>query len=280
MTELQRHESDRVSTFRTAHRIDAYAEFRSVEEYQDLTNQAARAGRQVLILGNGSNILFRRRRIKTAVLKNKLPRLLETLDGNHHVRVSSTVPVAMLLKHCQKHCLDSCYYLASVPATVGGALAMNAGRGRNHGLTIYDFVRSVRWLEGGEVKESSAENISREYRWTGFTGLSGRLILDAEFEFPPADGDRQPIRERIEWSKQEQDHEAPNCGSVFKEAHFGMMRRLRGVRIGQARYSTKTTNWLSNNGQQAWPLLTLIRVAQLGHLLICRRAKLELIDVK
>lgn len=274
--------SDRLSTFRTEHRFLRFAEFRTVDEYRALRRWAAEHGLPVYILGNGSNTLFARREVRTVVLRNRLGRTFEQLDGNR-LRVSSSIIISQVLKHCQKRRWDSCYYLASVPATIGGALAMNAGRGREHNKSIYDFVESVTFLDGDEVRTLPASEIRREYRWTEFTGVQDRLIIECVMRFPdmPGDADVNAMLERVEWSKERQDHSAPNCGSVFKQCWFPLLRRLRGLTLGGgARFSPKTVNWILNRGKHPKHILRLIRLAQALHTVAGKRAKLELIEVR
>ena len=300
-------DSNRLSTFRTQHRFRHYAEFDSVAAFTECVAWGRQRGLPVLILGNGSNTLFASRAVRTLVLKNRLPKAVEPL-GDHRFRVSSATPLSAVLKHCQKESRACFYYLASVPATVGGALAMNAGRGRDHRQSIYDFVESITSFDGAETVCRERADVPITYRATPFTGTDKPLILSAVFRFPPAvaDADRpsagpvptgpatavpsssqaagnapaNPVRDRIAWAKATQDHDAPNCGSVFKECHFGLMQRLRGLRLGGARFSPKTVNWLSNRGPSPRPLVWLIRIARLLHLIRGRRAQLELIVVK
>jgi len=78
--------------------------------------------------------------------------------------VSSSVPLTDVLKYCYENSLDSFYYLSSVTATIGGALAMNAGRGSRHGISIYDFVERVTFFEDGLIKTLENNDIKKGYR--------------------------------------------------------------------------------------------------------------------
>lgn len=281
MTQLAPTTSDRYSTFRTSHRFEYVVEFTTLEEFLDAVGQARAMGREYYILGNGSNTLFVGSVIKTVILKNKLNKDMTVLD-EHRVEVSSSAPISAVLKHCQQNGLDSFYYLASVPATIGGALAMNAGRGRVHQKTIYDFVESVTYYDGNQMVTSQCDEIERDYRWTSFTGVSNQLIVSAVLRFPKLSETESgnKIRERIDWSKQEQDHSAPNCGSIFKYSHGGIMRRLKGIGVPGARFSRKTVNWILCDSAKSSGILWLIRIARLLHLAVGKMCRLELIKVK
>ncbi|MBB6430783.1 FAD-binding protein [Algisphaera agarilytica] len=303
-------DSDKLSTFRTHHHFENYAEFSTIEEFKDCVAWAKDKNVDFYILGNGSNTIFAKTKVRSLVLRNKLKKDLTTLGDETHVKASSSLPISVILKHCQDRNLDCFYYLASVPATLGGALAMNAGRGRIYNQTIFDFVETVTYFDGNEVITLRRDEIELSYRKTMFTGLNNSLILEATFNFPElperqpdaaedaaADGaspaedgsdkkkkavDRKslPISQRIAYSKENQDHSAPNCGSVFKEAKMGILGRIQGTRLGSAQYSPKTINWLLSHGTSPRPMIWLIRYAKAVHLLFGRRAVLELIVVK
>ena len=103
-----------------------------------------------------------------------------------------------VLRFCHRESLESFYYLSSVPATIGGAVAMNAGRGRKSGGSIYDFVRRVRYydLEAREVREISGAEAVKGYRSTIFTGATSKVVLEVGFEFRPGVFAENPIEAR------------------------------------------------------------------------------------
>lgn len=279
MVEVRQIETDKLSHFHTRHRVLHYGEFTTVEEYIAYRAWAKERGVAVFILGNGSNTLFRRRTIKTLVLKNNLTGWMRPLDDNR-VEASSSLNVSVILKHCQKHGLESFYYLASVPATVGGAIAMNAGRGRAFKKSIFDFVESVTYVDGDTVRTRSKSEIPHDYRWTMFTGVQDRLIASAIFRFPACGSDTDHIMQRVEYSKEMQDLSGPNCGSVFKSHRPRILRMLRGFRIGRALYSEKTLNWIINRSSNPWSIHALILVAKVAHRMVGKKAEVELIEVQ
>ncbi len=274
---IERLTSDRLSHYRTRHDFLHYGEFQSAEEFAACARWAHQQQMPLLILGAGSNILFKKRQVRSLVLRNKLPKAMREIDACT-LEASSSVMLAQVLKWCEERELDSFYYLASVPATVGGAVAMNAGRGRAHRQSIYDFIQSVTYLELDQPHTLCRSEIPVGHRITPFTGLQNKLILSAVFQFPrgSAQGRRQ---ERISWSKEHQDHSLPNCGSVFRESNPRIMRRLRGVRFFNASYSSKTINWILNAGDRSWPIVWLIRLTQLIHLAALKVARVEVIEV-
>jgi UDP-N-acetylmuramate dehydrogenase len=279
MPPLQHLRSNRLSHYRTEHVFNSYTEVNSIEEFVALAKWAKENHRPFVVLGNGSNVLFTRKRIRTVVLKNNIPAALTEL-GPNTIEASSTLSVAKVLEWCERRNLDSFYYLASVPATIGGAIAMNAGRGIVFNKTIFDFVKSVSFIEDGEMKTWSKEEIPIEYRHTPFTGMTGRFIVSTVLEFPEVELEGRPGRERVQWAKENQDHSAPNCGSVFKLSDSRIMKRVQGYRIGKTSYSTKTLNWLLCNDRSPLPALLLIHLVRFIHWWKKRKAILEIILVK
>jgi UDP-N-acetylmuramate dehydrogenase len=129
------------------------------------------------------------------------------------------------------------------------------------------------------LKSLEKEQIVKGYRETVFTGIHSCLILSVIFRFNLVEIKVNPIAERYKWSKEFQDYSAPNCGSVFKEADNNILKRLKGLSIGKARFSPKTTNWILNNSNSSMPILALIAVAKLLHFIIGKKAITEIVIV-
>lgn len=269
-----------LSFYRTLHHFERYGEFNSVDQFSKYCSWAKANNTKLYILGNGSNTLFKNKKVKSLVVKNNLQKYITPIAENRF-EVSSSTLVMDVLKYCYENSLDSFYYLASVPATIGGALAMNAGRGREYQLTIYDFVETITFFDNESdcIKTLEKEEIQRSYRETIFTGIHSRLILNATFKFIPVDFKSNPLVERCKWSKKHQDHSAPNCGSVFKTADFRILNRLKGLSIGKACFSSKTTNWLLNTSSSSHSLTFLINIAKILHVIVGKKFELEVISV-
>ncbi|MBC8120409.1 MAG: FAD-binding protein [Gemmatimonadaceae bacterium] len=281
-----------LSFFRTTHYFERFGEFSDLAQYQEYCKWAEENKAKVFILANGSNTLFTRRNIRSLVLKNKLPSHFNILPGNR-IEASSSTLIADVLNYCYKNSFASFYYLASVPATVGGALAMNAGTGQNGPdyiskclkppiigySTIYDFVETVTFYD---AKDNSIKTIGKDeaitgYRETIFTGIQSCLILSAVLKFAQISIEGNPIVERVKWSKEFQDHSAPNCGSVFKKGY--KLRLFRGLRVGGTSFSSKTSNWIVNKSESSFQIVALVTVIKGLHKIFGKKAVVELICV-
>ena len=172
-----------------------------------------------------------------------------------------------MLKYCYERQLDCFYFLASVPAEVGGAVAMNAGQGLAYGgASIMDFVAEVRYIKDGVIHVDKPVNLSVSYRKTIFTGQTDLFILDAVFVFPKCDPfDENPIKTRIEWAKKSQDLSKPNCGTVFKTVNMKILNRFRGLKMLGACYSRKTNNWITNESKNPLGIKILVYLVIFFH---------------
>lgn len=207
---------------------------------------------------------------------------MEILDAGV-IKASSSLSIMRILKYCERESLDSFYYLASVPATVGGAIAMNAG---GAGETIFDFLESVTYWDGEKIVEKPAAELERAHRKTDFTGRTDRLIIDAVFRFPAKKLESSEIQSRVKWCHEYQDLSAPNCGSVFRECDRGIIKVARwfppwGIKIPFVRtqFSRKVNNWIICRNQSSWPIVCLIRFVQWIHWSVGKKAIPEIIEV-
>lgn len=278
-------ETNTLSRYKTNHFFENYGEIKNADDYINYSKWAKKNNKKIYIIGNGSNTLFARRKIKSLVLKNNIPKGIKCISKEiNKYEITSSTNVIDVLKFCYNNSLDSFYYLASVPAAIGGALAMNAGGGINENKSIFDFVESITYIdENTEIKTIKREKMEISHRHTIFTGQQNKFIVSANFIFPKKDfNGSNPITERILWSKKYQDNIAPNCGSVFKVASYSILGILKkiGFRIGKTRFSTKTYNWINNDSNTSAPIIILIKITKLIHAIFIKKCKEEVIIVK
>lgn len=282
MTKVRSIVTRRLSTFRTEHQFAHYGEIYDIDDFRFFRKWAMERNLPLLILGNGSNILFKRFKIETLVLRNRIEARMEVLDSGT-IYATSSLSIMPILKYCERNSLDSFYFLASVPATVGGAIAMNAGGAQE---TIFDFLDTVTYLDGENICTRAATEIYHSHRQTLFSGITDKLILSATFRFPARVLDQSEIRNRIEWCHKNQDLSAPNCGSVFRECDRVIMKRVRwlvpcGIRIPYflTQYSRKVNNWIICRNKRSWPIVVLIRLVQFIHWILGKKAIPEIVEV-
>ena len=172
---------------------------------------------KIHILGCGSNVLFSSAGVREPVVITK--KMSEISFRKNIVEVQAGAQVQKLSQEACLNSLCGFEFLIGIPATLGGAVAMNAGA---HKQTISDFLLSARVFD---VKENKIINLTKEqldfsYRNSLIKKNPGRyVVLSAKFELEKVDRSiiEDRMRENTEFRKKIQPSLAlPNLGSVFK----------------------------------------------------------------
>ncbi len=152
--------------------------------------------------------------------------------------------------------LSGVEFAAGIPASIGGAVCMNAGaHGAEFGGCI-EYVRGV--LAGGAPFELRGAEIPWSYRFSGLP--QGAIITSAVVRLIA--GDRTVIAKRcadnLAHRRATQPLALPSAGSVFKnpsaQMTAGMLLEragLKGLSIGGAHVSTLHANWIVNPEKNA-----------------------------
>jgi UDP-N-acetylmuramate dehydrogenase len=230
-------------------------------------------------LGGGSNVVFASRVEKPIVNLMELNDEL-ALNDDGTVTAGCSVRIQKLINFGKEHAIGGFEYLYSLPASVGGIVYMNAGRGRIHHQQISDWLESVEYLDltDMQVKTMLIDKSQWTYRCSPVHQMKA-VILSATFRMKKSSVEEvtAKIQERKDTVKVSQEGNKPSCGSVFNKNNKYIMRLLRGKRIGGACYSKKTNNWISNdqNGT-ADDVIALIDLAKKLHRLTFQKCKLEI----
>lgn len=216
------------------------------------------------VIGGGSNILINDQREFESVisLREFNSEIIPVGDGKYYVGASTRLQ--KLIKTINDEGYGGIEYLFSVPGLVGGAVVMNAGRGNSRD-EIGNFIISVRAIKDGEIKDFGKEECKFSRRNSIFKN-SDMIIIGVLFKFNsgnPEDFERLR-EERIEHVKQVQDNSKPNFGTVFYKADSHIMGwfQKHSNRHAGILYSTKTKNWMLNNGgtfQQAMDEISRVK---------------------
>ncbi len=220
-------------------------------------------------LGGGSNIVFAST-VKTPVIN--LMRLNDALLLNPvgNVTAGCSVRIQNLINFGKENSLGGFEYLYSLPASVGGIVYMNAGRGRAHNQQISDWLEFIDYLDLSDmlVKTMKVDKNKWSYRHSPFQEMQQSVILSATFRMQQSSVENitARIQERKDAVKVNQEADRPSCGSVFNRENKYLMRLIRGKRIGGAAFSKKTNNWISNdrNGS-ADDVIALMEYAENWH---------------
>src|SRR5690349_11696168 len=209
-------------------------------------------GTPLFWLGLGSNLLVRDGGIRGVVIDTQsgLTRLERVNDTT--VTCEAGVPCARLARQCIKWGLGPAEFLAGIPGTLGGALAMNAGA---FGGETWPRVRSVDVCDPrGVDRRRDAREYSYGYRHI-VAPAPGEFFLAAtlEFEYRPGLTD-EAMRELLAKRKETQPIGEWSCGSTFTNPQGDHAARLieaaglKGTRFGDVMVSPKHANFLVNVG--------------------------------
>lgn len=206
----------------------------------------------VVWVGLGSNLLVRDGGFPgTVIAVNRMLNKLE-IDPSGLVKVDAGVPCAKVAKMTARAGLSGAEFLAGIPGTMGGALAMNAGA---HGGETWDLVTKVMTLNRSGAMTARARNDFRiGYRSVGMSTDEWFISAELHLQPDPARQGEQRIRELLEKRAATQPVGHPSCGSVFRNPPGDYAGRLidacglKGARKGDACVSEKHANFIINLG--------------------------------
>ena len=234
--------------------------------------QTLHAEEPVLFVGLGSNLLIRDAGFRgTAVFTHGvLKSIAYAAAGEIHAEAGVAAP--KLARFAALHDLAGAEFLAGIPGTIGGALAMNAGC---YGGETWRVVQRVTTLgRDGILRERAAQEFEIGYRHVAPVPQPGRgdeWFVAARFRFPSGNGvaARDTIKDLLARRIASQPLNQPNAGSVFRNPPGDHAARLiescglKGWRIGGAMISPRHANFIVNaGGASACDIERLIELAR------------------
>jgi UDP-N-acetylmuramate dehydrogenase len=211
-------------------------------------------GEPVCFVGLGSNLLVRDGGFAGTVVLMHDTRGAMRLDGEL-VFAAAGVASPKVARFAATHGLEGAEFLAGVPGTIGGALAMNAGC---YGAETWEYVARVDTVDrGGRLRARTPEDFEIGYRHVALRGArigEDEWFVAGWFRFPRGEGERSRtrIKELLARRLATQPLNLPNAGSVFRNPRGDHAARLveacglKGYAIGGARFSVMHANFIVN----------------------------------
>jgi UDP-N-acetylmuramate dehydrogenase len=205
----------------------------------------------VLFVGLGSNLLVRDGGWRGTVIMTHAAARRPRMDAGL-IYAEAGVASPKVARFAAMHDLEGAEFLAGVPGSVGGALAMNAGC---YGGETWDIVERVATIDReGNLVERGKEEFEIGYRHCAPKPARDEWFAAAWFRLEPGDGEtsRSVIKELLGRRIATQPLSLPNAGSVFRNPPRDHAARLiescglKGFARGAARVSDKHANFIVN----------------------------------
>jgi len=217
--------------------------------------------------GLGSNLLVRDGGIRGAVVCTHGGLSNLEIRPDNAVYVGAGVACAKLSRRTARAGFSGLEFMAGIPGTIGGALAMNAGA---FGVETWDLVNEVEIVNrGGDVDSRPRIDFSAGYRNVRLR--KDEWFLGAVFNLSPSKSSatRNKILGILDVRSEKQPIGNASAGSVFQNPTNDYAARLiesagfKGRRVGGAMVSTKHANFIINeNNASAADIEALISIIQ------------------
>lgn len=237
------------TSFKAGGKAKFYIKAKTVEDVINTVKISKENNIPIVVLGNGSNILFKDEEFNGVVLKIEL----DTLKIEENIITAEAgVKNAILGRKALDNNLQGFEFAAGIPGTIGGAIRMNAGA---YGGEIKDIVQDVEYLdyEDLKIKKITNKECNFEYRHSVFC-KNKNIILSATFKLE--NGIKEEIANRMnefaKSRKEKQPLEYPSAGSTFKRGTDFITAKLidecglKGYQIGGAQVSEKHAGFIIN----------------------------------
>ncbi len=248
---LQHEPLTRYTSWRVGGEADQLVLADNVEQLQQFL-QHLPADEPLTFIGLGSNLLVRDGGVRgTVVVMHQALQQLE-MQGER-VYADAGVTCAKLARFAASHNRVGAEFMAGIPGTVGGALAMNAGC---YGGETWQWVDQVKTIHrSGAVQVRSRAEYEPAYRHVAHPAAD-EWFLGGWFAIPQGDGktSAEQIKQLLAKRLASQPLNMPSAGSTFRNPEGDFAARLievsglKGTTIGGAQVSEKHANFIVNLG--------------------------------
>lgn len=223
----------------------------NIDDLKTVISFAKKNNLRVKIIGNGSNLVFSDKYYEMLLINLKNFNNVEI--NENIIKVGSGVNLMKLAYKVSRLGLTGLEFATGIPATVGGAIYMNAGAYNSDMSNV--LVKATVLTDDLEIKEYSNADFNFSYRYSNLQDKNNYVCLDATLKLEK--GNSEEILKLIEDRKNRrinsQPLEYPSAGSVFRnpssDIYAGKLiedLELKGHQIGGAMISSKHANFIIN----------------------------------
>lgn len=255
------------NTYRLDVKCDYLVFPKDIDEVVKLISFLKENNYKYLILGNGSNVIFKNNRYNGVVIKlSKLDKI--EFDGDKVV-VGAGVALSKLANMAINNSLSGLEFSVSIPGEIGASVSMNAGA---YNESFSDVFVSAKVLTPKlEIRELTNEDMDFSYRNSFIKKNKDYIVLEVVLKLKPGNKEEMNavIEKRFEKRKATQPLEYPSAGSVFRNPE-GMYAgkliedvNLKGYSIGGAMISDMHANFIVNKDNATGEdIINLINLAK------------------
>lgn len=249
-----------LSTFGIGGPAKDFCRVNTVEEMQAVLKKCHQENTPYIIVGKGSNSLFDDRGFNGMVIQNKIDFFEIPEEGTYHVGAGFSF--TLLGTRTAQAGFSGLEFASGIPASVGGAVYMNAGA---NGTETEKSLVSVDYVdEEGNFKVLLKEDLEFSYRTSSFQKMKG-AIVGATFKLSRSLTARQKQIEIVNARRKSQPYSDKSAGCVFRNPTCGAagqlieLAGLKGTSIGGAAVSNLHANFIINsNNATSRDILELI----------------------
>jgi UDP-N-acetylmuramate dehydrogenase len=273
-----------LTTFRIGGPAALFVEAEDDDALEAVGRAVAATGIPVAVIGKGSNML---------VSDDGFPGVVVRLGRGYRwagrdadlLTAGGAMPLPALAGVAMRHRLSGLEFGVAIPASLGGAVKMNAGAHRRSMSDVIERVDVYGLVDPGR-RSLSATEAGFGYRRSRLP--SDGIVVGAAVRLGPAEESeiRSAMEEAREWRRRTQPLAEPNCGSVFKNPDGDHAARLiesagaKGLRVGGARVSEKHSNFIvadpGASASDVWQLIEQVRSRVESHAGVHLETEVEL----
>jgi UDP-N-acetylmuramate dehydrogenase len=257
------------TTFRIGGEAEALCFVNSLAELQRLFSYLNHENIPFLVIGKGSNLLIKNGGFEGVliIMRGELATIEADEKNSAEIIAGGGLGLSDLVTYCIQKGLGGLEFLAGIPGTIGGAIAMNAGA---FGEEMEGVVESIQVLTPqGKIAIRYRSELAFSYRNLSLPEKT--IVVRARFRCMQKNREMvsRKVSVNLKRRKATQPLEYPSAGSIFRNPRNDYAGRLieeaglKGKKVGGAMISPKHANYIVNTGKaKADDVLNLMGLAR------------------
>ena len=242
------------SLFNLGGNAEWFYKAKDLNQLKEFLKEAKKNNFKITILGAGSNILFRDKGVKGAVIKLGRDFSFTRIIDKTTLDIGAATLDRKVANFAKENNLGNLEFLSCIPGSIGGAVIMNSGCYNND---ISKVLISIKAIDINNFKEIEIKKDDIKFSYRGTNLPDNLIIISAKLRCTITK--KQEIEKKqsslIEKKKLSQPSQIKTCGSTFKniskDKKAWMLIKEAGCEDyteGDAMISQKHCNFFVNNG--------------------------------